>query len=644
MKALSRKTSRGLMLIKSRFRLLGGLIAVLALGAGTAVAIAQSNGGGSENPFGKPTADNPFPSQAINAPKADRPYGYKDQTRSEVLARNGIAATSQPLATAAAEQVLMDGGNAIDAAVAASAALGVVEPGSTGIGGDLFAIVWSARDKELYGVNASGWSPEGWTPEYFEELGVDSIPSNGINSAVVPGTVSGWDAMLNRWGTMDFRQVLEPARILAQEGFPLHERVANEWPELDDEALDADARDVWLPGGERPGLYDIFRNPDMARALRVIQREGREGFYEGEIAEAIVAKSEELGGVMTLEDLSEYPKAHIEPTISTTYHGYGVHQLPPPGQGFAALEMLNILEVCAPVLGYNLAQLGPRDPQYWHYMVEAKKLAYSDLLRYNADPASGNAPDLDRLLSKEYAATLCDRIDPDQARPAEVTGNIEGDTVYFAVADRWGNMVSFVNSLFSGFGSDVTIPGYGFNLANRGRGFTLEEGHPNQVAGRKRPFITIIASFITKDDEPVMAFGNMGGGTQPQAHAQHVVNMIDHGMNVQATTDVDRFDHDQTSDRLSLGSNLFRLLGEEMQNMGHNVRFPAPRGHAGGYQGILFEPDSNLRPARMPPEGVPCCSGALETNSGRSGRFEQPLNGTYRAGSDPRKDGHAGGW
>jgi len=639
----ARSTAAGLILIKSRVRLLVAFIAVLALGAGTAVAIAQSNDGASANPFGAPTADNPFPNGAEGTPKADRPYGYRHQTRSEVLARNGIAATSQPLATAAAEHILMDGGNAIDASIAAAAALGVVEPGSTGLGGDQFAIVYSARDKELYGVNASGWSPEGWTPEYFEELGVDSIPSSGINSAVVPGTVSGWDAMRERWGTMSFEETLQPAVKLAEEGFALHERVANEWPELDDE-LDQDSRDVWLPGGERPGLYDIFRNPDMAKALRVIQREGRDGFYEGEIAEAIVAKSDELGGVMTLEDLAEYPEAHIEPTISTNYHGYDVHQLPPPGQGFAALEMLNILEVCAPELGYNLAELGTRDVQYWHYMVEAKKLAYSDLLRYNADPATGDGPDLDRLLSKEYAATLCDKIDPDQARPAEVTGNIQGDTVYFAVADRWGNMVSFVNSLFSGFGSDVTVPGYGFNLANRGQGFTLEEGHPNQVAGRKRPFITIIASFITKDDKPVMAFGNMGGGTQPQAHAQHVVNMIDHGMNVQATTDVDRFDHSQTSDVLSLGNNLFNLVGEEMADMGHDVRFPAPRGHAGGYQGILFEPDPDFDPARMPAEGVPCCRGALEDRTRRSRLFEQPLNGVYRAGSDPRKDGHAGGW
>jgi gamma-glutamyltranspeptidase/glutathione hydrolase len=274
-------------------------------------------------------------------------------------------------------------------------------------------------------------------------------------------------------------------------------------------------------------------------------------------------------------------------------------------------------------------------------MIEAKKLAYSDPHRYNADPKFEDVP-LDRLLSKEYAGRLCDKISMDRARPADVLDNDDGSTVYFATADRWGNMVSFVNSNYSGFGSRVTIPGYGFVLANRGSGFTLEEGHPNQVAPRKRPFITIIASFITKDGKPVMAFGNMGGGTQPQAHVQHVVNMVDLGMNVQATTDVARFDHSQEDDEVALDTYLFDLVGPQLSAMGHNVT--RARGHAGGYQGILFEPDPSLQPPRMPPKGKPCCPGALETNTGDSRRYEQPLGGVYRAGSDPRKDGHAGGW
>jgi gamma-glutamyltranspeptidase/glutathione hydrolase len=640
LKALLRKTAGGFaFLTRTRVRLLSFCIAMLALAGGSAVSLAQSNGG-SNNPFGKPSADLPNPGVNIDAVPAARPQGYINQTRSEVLARNGIAATSQPLATATAEQVLMDGGNAIDAAVAASATLGVVEPMSTGIGGDMFALVWSAKDKKLYGLEASGWSPEGWTPEYFEKLGVDEIPARGINSAVVPGTVAGWDSMLRRFGTMNFDQVLEPARSYAQEGFPVHERVANDWANAAASLReDPDSVRTWLPGGNSPELYSIFRNPEMARALRVIQRRGSDGFYAGPIARAIARKSEAAGGVLEYDDLAEYPGAKWVEPLSTNYHGYDVHQLPPPGQGLAALEMLNILEVCAPEVGVNLAELGPRDPKYWHFMIEAKKLAYSDLHRYNADPAFEDVP-TDRLLSKEYAATLCDEIDMNSARPADVLGNDLGSTVYFATADRWGNMVSFVNSNFSGFGSRVTVPGYGFVLANRGGGFTLEEGHPNQVAPRKRPFITIIASFLTKDDKPVMAFGNMGGGTQPQAHAQHVVNMIDLGMNVQATTDVARFDHNQRTDRTALDTYLFDLVGPQLQEMGHTLT--RSRGHAGGYQGILFEPNPRLPEPKVPAYG--CCVGALEERGGRGSAFEQPINGVYRAGSDPRKDGHAGGW
>ena len=642
MKAFARKTAGGLRwLVRSRDRLLCAFCAALVVGVGSAVSLAQSDGA-SGNPFGKPSAAVPNPGSNNTAVRAARPQGYIDQTRSEVLARNGIAATSQPLATSTAEQILMDGGNAIDAAVGAAATLGVVEPGSTGIGGDLFAIVWSARDKKLYGLSASGWAPKGWTPEYFSSRGLDEVPSRGIDSAVIPGTVSGWDALLKRFGSMGFEQVLEPARSLAQEGFPVHERVASDWAgSAATLREDRDSIRTWLPNGNAPAMYSTFRNPEMARALRTIQRGGRDAFYKGPIARAIVRKSREVGGAIRRDDLAEYPEAEWSTPLSTDYHGYDVHQLPPPGQGFAALEMLNILEVCAPRLGVNLAQLGPRDPKYWHLMIEAKKLAYSDLHRYNADPKFEDVP-LDRLLSKEHAGRLCDEISMDRARPADVLGNDDGSTVYFATADRWGNMVSFVNSNFSGFGSRVTIPGYGFVLANRGNGFTLEEGHPNQVAPRKRPFITIIASFITKNGKPVMAFGNMGGGTQPQAHVQHVVNMVDHGMNVQATTDVARFDHSQEDDSTALDTYLFDLVGPQLTGMGHTVT--RARGHAGGYQGILFEPDASLQAPRMPPNGEPCCVGALETRSGDSRRYEQPLNGVYRAGSDPRKDGHAGGW
>ncbi|MGH3384395.1 MAG: gamma-glutamyltransferase family protein [Nocardioidaceae bacterium] len=628
MNSHTRKAVAGFVsLTKSRGRLLLAVVVVSMLGVGPAVGLTPSDLA-SDTPFGKPTAEVPNPGVNNEGVRATRPVGYQDQTRSEVLARNGIAATSNPLATAAAERILLDGGNAVDAAVAASATLGTVEPMSTGMGGDLFAIVWSAKDKKLYSLASSGWAPQGWTVDYFTDtLGVDSVPRSGINSAVIPGTVSGWDALLKRFGSMGFDEVLEPAATYAKEGFPVHERMHGQWEDSAEAlSVDPDSARTWLPGGEAPELYSIFRNPEMARTLDLIQEEGRNAFYKGEIARAIVQKSESAGGVIALDDLADYKSEWVTP-LSTSYHGYDIHQLPPPGQGFAALEMLNLLDVCTPELGFNLADLGPRDPQYWHLMIEAKKLAYSDLHRYNADPKF-EPPPLDRLLSKEYAAELCDEIDPDHARPADVLGNDAGSTVYFATADRWGNMVSLVNSNFSSFGSKVTIPGHGFVLANRGSGFLLDEDHPNVVAPRKRPFITIIASFITKDRKPVMAFGNMGGGTQPQAHAQHVVNMVDLGMNVQATTDVARFDHSQSNDVTALDTYLFDLVAPRLEEMGHSLR--RANGHAGGYQGILFEPDPSL------PE--PVLTGAKAKTS------TQPVNGVYRAGSDPRKDGHAGGW
>jgi gamma-glutamyltranspeptidase/glutathione hydrolase len=602
----------------------GLVCAVLLLGAGPA--FAQS-----PNAFGRPTPDVPNPGVNNRAVRATRPAGYVDQGRSEVLARNGIAATSQPLATAVALQILRDGGNAIDAAVAASATLGVVEPMSVGLGGDLFAIVWSARDNKLYGLASSGFAPQAWTVSYFRDtLHLKRIPSTGINSAVVPGTVSGWDALLKRFGTMSLEEVIEPAARYAEEGFPIHERMHGQWRSaVAGLREDADSAATWLRDGEAPTLYSIFRNPDMARALRLLQKEGRDAFYKGSIAEAIVAKSEAAGGVMTLKDLAEYESEWVE-LLSTNYHGYDVYELPPPGQGFAALEMLNILEECIPYHGYNLSDLGPRSSRYWHFLIEAKKLAYSDLHRYNADPRFVPVP-LDRLLSRSYAKSLCELIDPDHARPVDVRGSVGPGTVYFATADRWGNMVSFVNSNFGGFGSFVTIPPYGFVLANRGSGFTLDEKHPNVVAPRKRPFITIIAGFIAKDGEPLMAFGNMGGSTQSQAHAQHVINLVDLGMNVQATTDVARFDHNQQTDESALDAYLYDLIGPDLEKMGHGLS--RAFGHAGGYQGILFERDSKLREPNV---------GNGKRSRGKSSAG--PINGVYRAGSDSRKDGHAAGW
>jgi len=330
--------------------------------------------------------------------------------------------------------------------------------------------------------------------------------------------------------------------------------------------------------------------------------------------------------VMTREDLAEFQPEWVEP-ITTNYHGYDIFQLPPPGQGMAALEMLNILEVCVPKLGFNLTTLGPADPMYWHLLVEAKKLAYADLLAKNADPKFAAVP-VKELLSKPYAATLCDRIKPDRASKPGVPGGTDGGTIYLTAADRWGNMVSLIHSVFSVYGSRATVPPFGFVLHNRGGGFSLDPKSPNIVAPRKRPFHTIIAGFVTKDGQPVMSFGNMGGSVQPETHAQHMVNLIDHGMNVQMTTDAARFTHNQSSNVLSLETNLFNLVGAALKAKGHEVR-TVNGGSVGGYQGILFTRDPNL---------------TAPVIDQRSIDEDRPVNGVYRAGSDHRKDGQAAGW
>lgn len=598
------------------------------------VFVASSALAQSPNAFGRPTASVPNPGANITAVPGSRPLGgYVDQTRSEVLARNGIVASPNPLATQAGLRILMDGGNAIDAAVATAAALGVVFPSHNGMGGDLFAIVWSARDKKLYALASSGWAPKAWTPQFFASRGFTSVPGSGIHSAVVPAAVSGWDALLRRFGTMNFKEVLEPAATYAEEGFPMHERMS--WSASPRLLADPDSVATYLPGGQAPALYSIFRNPDMGRALRLLQEQGRDAFYKGDIAKAIVAKSQAVGGAISKDDLRQYQSEWVEP-LTTNYHGYDIYQLPPPNQGFAALELLNILEVCVPFHGFNLATLGPRDPQYWHFLIEAKKLAFSDLHRYNADPKFAPPP-LNTLLSKQYAASLCNKINPSVARPAEVKGNIEGGTIALSTGDRWGNMVSIIASNFAAFGSGVTIPPYGFVLANRGSGFTLDVTHPNVVAPRKRPFITIMTAFIMKDGAPIMAYSNSGGATQPQTHAQHIVNMVDLGMNVQATADVARFEHNQLTDVVTLDRNLFLLVGAQLQAMSHTVT----QGSGDQvFQGVLFERDPSLDEPRQPPGRR---RGAYDDDIRRS-RHLEPVNGVYRAGADRRGDGSAAGW
>jgi gamma-glutamyltranspeptidase/glutathione hydrolase len=594
------------------------LLAVMTAWAATSTAQ-------SPNPFGIPSPDQPTPSSAIDAVAGSRAQGWLAQGRSEVLARNGIVATSDPLAAQAGLEILRQGGNAIDAAVAAGAVLDVTSQNDTGIGGDLFALVWSARDKKLYALNSGGWAPAAWSPQFFaEKLGVKSVPGAGVNSATVPGAIAGYDALLKRFGTMTFQQTFDRAARIAEEGWGQAERRHNDLRSASKAlSADADSRQIFLSGDRVPDLYSIIRNPALAKALRLLQKQGRDAFYRGEIAAAIVDKVRAGGGVMTKDDLAEFQSEWVDP-ISTNYHGYDVFELPPPGQGFAALQMLNILEVCVPKLGMSLTKMGPADPMYWHLMVEAKKLAYSDLYAYNADPKLAAVP-VSKLLSKSYAATLCGRIDANAASKPRVGGGLDGGTIYLTTADRWGNMVSLIHSVFSNYGSRATVGAFGFVLHNRGSAFSLDPRSPNVVAPRKRPFHSIIAGFVMKDGRPLMTFGNMGGNVQPETHAQHIVNLIDHGMNVQMTTDAARFTHSQTSNALSLEANLFNRVGAALRAKGHEVR-SVTGGSVGGYQGILFTRDPNL------PEPI------LDSKN------DAPVNGVYRAGSDHRKDGQAVGW
>jgi gamma-glutamyltranspeptidase/glutathione hydrolase len=593
-----------------------------------AVATLAPSAAQSPNAFGVPSAEQPQPGAAIKAVPGSRAQGWLAQGRSEVLARHGIVATSDPLAAEAGLEILRRGGNAIDAAVATGAVLDVTSQNDTGIGGDLFALVYIAKDKKLYALNSGGWAPAAWTPDFFKtRLGVKTVPNNGVNSATVPGAISGYDALLKRFGTLGFKETFERAARLADEGWGLAERRHSDLKNATNGLRnDADSKETFLVSTETPALYSIIRNPGLSRALRLIQTQGRDAFYRGEIADAIVAKVTANGGVMTKADLTEFQSEWTDP-ITTNYHGYDVFELPPPGQGFAALEMLNILEVCMPKFGTSLAALGPTDPQYWHFMVEAKKLAYSDLQAKNADPKFAEVPVKD-LLSKEHARSLCGRIDPNVASKPAVKGGTEGGTIYLTTADRWGNMVSLIHSVFGVYGSRATVPPYGFVLHNRGGGFSLDPASPNIVAPHKRPFHTIIAGFVMKDGSPLMTFGNMGGSVQPETHAQHMVNLIDLGMNMQMTTDAARFTHNQNSNVLSLEANLFNLVGAALKAKGHEVR-SVTGGSVGGYQGILFTRDPRM------PQPVFEQRAAIE---------DLPVNGVYRAGSDHRKDGQAVGW
>jgi gamma-glutamyltranspeptidase / glutathione hydrolase len=561
-----------------------------------------------------------------SAVRGVRAEGWPAQSRSEVMAQHGMVVTSQPLAAQAGLQILLRGGNAIDAAVATAAALNVVEPMMVGVGGDVFALIYIAKEKKIYVLNSSGTAPSGATLARFNALGyhqdpknwgpMSGMPINGILPVTVPGAVWGWQAVLERFGRFTFKEVLEPAAEYAQNGFAVSERIAHDW--LLPNALplekcctepDPDSIKTWYLNGRQPTAGQIFKNADLARTFRLLQAKGGKEFYTGAIAAAIVAKSRALGGTMTLEDLANYRGEWVEPA-HTRYHGFDILELPPPSQAWATNEILNILQACLPrwAPGETLASLGPANPKYWHLMVEAKKLAYADLYRYNADPSFVAVP-LARLLSEPYAASLCDKVDPRHASTPGPRADValSGDTVVLSTADAAGNMVSWVNSNYYEFGSGITVPGFGFILHNRGGLFSLDPQSPNLIEPHKRPFNTLAAGFVMQSGEPLMTVTLMGGDMQAQGHAQLLVDVLDLGANVQAATDMARFMHAQIANVLTLETPLYDLLGAQLGAMGHTVE-SVDGEDVGGAQVILRD------------------------------------HGVYRSGSDFRKDGQAVGW
>ena len=451
------------------------------------------------------------------------------QGRSLVISKSGIVATEQVLASQAAAQILADGGTAVDAAVAANAMMGLVSPGMCGIGGDMFCLVYDAKSGKVHGLSANGWSPEKLTAEFMREKGFTNMPVSGIHSITVPGVVHGWEQLLDRFGKKKLRDVLKPAIQLAEEGFPVTEWVEDYWTNatvLAKLRANTNAAATFLPNGKAPGVGDIFRNPDLAWSYRQIAKGGAKAFYKGEIADRIVKSCKVLGGTMEHEDLAKFESLWVEP-ISTTYRGWRVYEIPPPGQGIAALAMLNLMERL-PMGDYQ-----DNSADALHTMIEAKKLAYADMLKHVADPAFTTVP-VKGMLAKEYAAERAQLIRADANCTVDATPKFDGgtDTTYLCVVDKEGNMVSFIQSNFNAFGTGVVPDGCGFALHNRGGLFTLEEGHVNLLAGRKRPLHTIIPAIMERDDVRI-AFGIMGGWNQSQAHAQFVSKVVDAKLNIQ---------------------------------------------------------------------------------------------------------------
>ncbi|MCE7993557.1 MAG: gamma-glutamyltransferase [Roseivirga sp.] len=521
----------------------------------------------------------------------DRITGKSWATRSEVIAQHGMAATSQPLATQVALDILKKGGNAIDAAIAANAVLGLVEPTGNGIGGDLFAIIWDAKTEKLYGLNASGRSPYDLKFKYFKKNGLSKIPAYGPLPVSVPGAVDGWFEMHGKFGSMDMQEILQPAIDYANNGFPVTELIS--WY-MEQGAKNLQRfpgfKEVYMPNGHTPAKGEIFRNPGLANTLDKISRGGRDAFYKGPVAKTIADYIQQLGGFLSEKDLADHTSDWIEP-VSVNYRGYDVWELPPNGQGIAALQMLTILE------GYDLKSMGFGSKEYIHTFTEAKKIAFEDRAKFYADMDFYDTP-VAELISEQYATERRKLIDPNKAGRSFPAGKLkDGDTIYMTVADKDGNMVSLIQSNYRGMGSGMTPPGLGFILQDRGELFSLEEGHANVYEPHKRPFHTIIPAFITKDGKPWVSFGLMGGATQPQGHAQIVINLIDFGMNLQEAGDAPRILHNGSSQPtggvmtdggvLQLETGIDYEVIRELVKMGHKISFNV--GAYGGYQAIMWD-------------------------------------------------------
>ena len=528
---------------------------------------------------------------SLNLFSQDRITGELFSTRSEVIAKNGMVATSHPLASQVGIDILKKGGNAIDAAIAANAAIGLMEPTGNGIGGDLFAIVWIEKEKKLYGLNASGRSPKKLTIEYFKENNFHSIPPYGPLPVSVPGCVDGWFELHDKFGKIKMNEILEPAIKYAENGFPVTELVAYYMKNASRNFEDyPNFKETWMPNGSTPKKGDLFKNPSLAETYKKIAQSYGEDFYKGDIAKEITNFINQQGGYLTFEDMEMYKPEWIDP-VSTNYRGYDIWELPPNGQGIAALQMLNILE------NFDIKKLGFGSAEYIHLFTETKKIVYEDRAKYYADPNFSNIP-VSELISKEYAKDRLNLIDLKNSSIKFNPGSLEdGDTIYLTVADKFGNMVSLIQSNYRGMGSGMVPNNLGFMLQDRGEMFSLDKNHKNSLIGGKRPFHTIIPAFITKDDKPFVSFGLMGGAMQPQGHVQIVINLVDFEMNLQEAGDAPRIRHQSnqqpTGGEMTDGGELALEKGfdykqiRELMKKGHSVIYDL--GSFGGYQAIMID-------------------------------------------------------